>query len=100
MQTLVETLSVGLGLTFCMALKRLGLRAQRPYYRLHFCRLSDLVVEVVDVDGIDVEAFVSECRCGGSFVLTLDTVTETKRSVDKWNVECDTCSLLMTVVNN
>ena len=55
---------------------------------------------MVDVDGIDVEAFVSECRCGGSFVLTLDTVTETKRSVDKWNVECDTCSLLMTVVNN
>jgi hypothetical protein len=54
---------------------------------------------VVSYDGEDVECFVVDCRCGGHFILTSDTVQESSLHVDKWNVECDTCSLLIRVDN-
>jgi hypothetical protein len=64
------------------------------------CRLSDMRREVVDIDGSDVESFLFDCRCGGLFLLTVDTVEETSlRNVESWNVECETCSLLLRVVN-
>jgi hypothetical protein len=69
------------------------------FHSIFLLRVSDLTKEVVDVDGNDVDAFVVECRCGGNFVLTSDTVDETRRFVDKWNVDCDTCSLQLVVAN-